>query len=249
MSSSFAETVGRNLFAQHIAQYTPADPYYEKYIDKHGKERRRKRELPPGLSSHDEKILRTVKRRAHHLDKGFNICGMRFGWTFVIGIIPGAGDIADATLNYVLVVRQARQADIPNWLLRRMLLNNAVSAAIGFVPVVGDIVLAVFKANSRNAALLEEYLRIRGEEALKFEQQRAEAHAAAKGLAELPPAKMKSSRWFGWGKGRSQEQVSGTTPNAGTPSSTTERGRFVEDVPAPETPRYLEDTDNAARLC
>lgn len=48
-----------------------------------------------------------------------------------------------------------------------MLINNAVSAGIGFVPIVGDIALATYKANSRNAALLEEYLRIRGAEALK----------------------------------------------------------------------------------
>ena len=56
---------------------------------------------------------------------------------------------------------------IPNWLLRRMLLNNVISAGMGFVPIVGDIALATYKANSRNAALLEEFLRIRGEEALK----------------------------------------------------------------------------------
>jgi len=35
------------------------------------------------------------------------------------------------------------------------------------IPFVGDVILATFKANSRNAALLEEYLRIRGEEYLK----------------------------------------------------------------------------------
>ena len=33
--------------------------------------------------------------------------------------------------------------------------------------MVGDIAVATFKANSRNAVLLEEYLRIRGEEYLK----------------------------------------------------------------------------------
>jgi hypothetical protein len=49
-----------------------------------------------------------------------------------------------------------------------MVLNNVLSAGMGFVPIVGDIVLAQFKANSRNAALLEEYLRIRGEEFLKL---------------------------------------------------------------------------------
>lgn len=48
-----------------------------------------------------------------------------------------------------------------------MLLNNAISAGVGFIPLVGDVILANYKANSRNAALLEEYLRIRGEEFLK----------------------------------------------------------------------------------
>ena len=43
------------------------------------------RETPPGLSKRDVKVLRSVQRRAHYLDKGFHICGMRFGWTFIIG--------------------------------------------------------------------------------------------------------------------------------------------------------------------
>lgn len=93
---------------------------------------------------------------------------MRFGWTFFIGLIPIAGDFADATLNYLLVVRKCRQADIPPWLIRRMLLNNLVSVGVGTVPLVGDVVLAMFKANSRNAALLEEFLRIRGEEYIRL---------------------------------------------------------------------------------
>ena len=48
-----------------------------------------------------------------------------------------------------------------------MLFNSAVSAGVGLVPIVGDVCAATFKANSRNAALLEEFLRIRGEEFLK----------------------------------------------------------------------------------
>lgn len=43
------------------------------------------RQLPPGLSDRDAAILRSVKRRAHYLDKGFNLCGLRFGWAFIIG--------------------------------------------------------------------------------------------------------------------------------------------------------------------
>jgi len=167
MADFLATKVGRGLFEKHISNYQPVDPLYEEYVDKKGRTRRRKRELPPGLSKRDAKILQKIKWRAHYLDKGFRVCGMRFGWTFVIGLIPIVGDVADASINYVFVVRKAKQAEIPEWLWRRMLINNAVSAAVGFVPIVGDIALATFKANSRNAALLEEFLRIRGEEAMK----------------------------------------------------------------------------------
>jgi len=97
---------------------------------------------------------------------------MRFGWAFIIGLLPLVGDFADIGLNHYLVLRKARQADLPGWLVRRMLMNNLVSAGVGFVPVAGDVVLAIFKANSRNAALLEEFLRIRGEEYIKLHGER-----------------------------------------------------------------------------
>jgi len=168
--SSFIEATGKKLFAKHLEKYTPEDPLYEFYTNKHGKQKRRKRQLPPGLSAHDAAILRSVKKRAHYLDKGFSLCGMRFGWTFVIGLVPIAGDVANALINYVLVVRKARKADLPDWLVARMLFNNAVSAGVGFVPFVGDVLLAVYKANSRNAALLDEFLRIRGSEFLKMRE-------------------------------------------------------------------------------
>jgi len=33
-------------------------------------------------------LQRSVRRRAHYLDKGFSICGFRFGWTAILGLIP-----------------------------------------------------------------------------------------------------------------------------------------------------------------
>jgi len=195
--------LGRKLFEKNLENYTPADPLYETYTDSKGRQKKRKRATPPGLSARDAKILKSVQRRAHYLDKGFNLCGMRFGWTFIIGIIPGAGDVADAVLNYLLVVRKARQAELPRWLVERMLLNNAVSVAAGLIPLLGDVILAVYKANSRNAALLEEYLRIRGEEYLKVEAQRAEDSqvvrpGAGRAEDEHVPGKKPSptSSWF-----------------------------------------------------
>jgi len=189
MTSDLAIKVGKKIFEKNLENWVPTqeDPYYETYIDKKGREKKRKREVPPGLSKRDAAILKSVNRRAHYLDKGFSICGIRFGWTVIIGLIPVAGDVADASLNYFLVIRKARQAEIPGWLLRKMLMNNAVSAACGFIPIAGDIILGIYKANSRNAALLEEYLRIRGAEFLKVEAARIESPAVVKPGAGLEP--------------------------------------------------------------
>ncbi|KAH7098507.1 hypothetical protein BKA62DRAFT_713002, partial [Auriculariales sp. MPI-PUGE-AT-0066] len=180
-----AKKYGKHLFEKNLESYTPKDPLYEEYVDDHGKKRRRRREVPPGLSKRDEKILRSVKKRAHYLDKGFSICGFRFGWTFIIGFIPVVGDLTDAVLNYTLVVRKAKKAELPSWLIHRMVMNNAVSAGIGLVPIAGDVMLAVWKANSRNAWLLDEFLRIRGEELLKASVARSENPSVVKPGAGL----------------------------------------------------------------
>ena len=80
--------------------------------------------------------------------------------------------------------------------------NQAIATVIGFVPIAGDIGIAIFKTNSRNAALLEEYLRIRGEEFLKAQADRVEdpevvKPGAGKGEAEKVPKKAPSqSRLF-----------------------------------------------------
>ncbi|KAI0649144.1 hypothetical protein C8Q79DRAFT_949039 [Trametes meyenii] len=243
--SNLAIKAGRKLFERNLEQYQPADPMYETYVDKKGRQRRRRRETPPGLSTRDAKILKSVQRRAHYLDKGFSLCGLRFGWTFIIGIIPGAGDAADAALNYFLVVRKAKQAEIPGWLLRRMLLNNTVSALVGFIPFAGDVVLAVYKANSRNAALLEEFLRIRGEEYLKREGERVQNPSTVKPGAgrepgeQVPGKPERSATGFGGGwfrrgsKGSKKEKEKAPAASAGPAAvPSPERGRFVEDVPA-----------------
>jgi len=238
------DRAGKALFEKHLQQYTPVDPLYEEYTDNRGKKRRRRREIPPGLSARDAKILKSVQRRAHYLDKGFSLCGMRFGWTFVIGIIPGAGDVADASLNYLLVVRKARKAEIPPWLVRKMLATNAASALMGLIPFAGDIALAAFKANSRNAALLEEFLRIRGQEFLKVQAEkegklkRTDAQlASATDMQQIQPGSGKEpgeivpgekgtkrslTKWIsGGGSGKAKGKAKATS---------TDTGRFVENV-------------------
>lgn len=70
------------------------------------------------------------------------------------------GDVIDCLMAYFLVFRKASQIEggLPPALKSRMLLNIVMDFAVGLVPFLGDIADAVFKANSRNAWLLEEYL-------------------------------------------------------------------------------------------
>jgi hypothetical protein len=93
-----------------------------------------------------------------------------------------------------------------------MIGNQAVATVIGFVPVVGDVGIAVFKTNFRNAALLEEYLRIRGEEFLKAQADRVEDPTVVKPGAgqedtERIPGKLPSQNRFGFLR-RSSKQAS-----------------------------------------
>lgn len=96
---------------------------------------------------------------------------------------------------------------IPPWLFNRMVGNQAVATVIGLVPVVGDVGIAMFKTNFRNAALLEEYLRIRGEEFLKAQADRVQdpevvKPGAGKEAAEKIPGK---KRRFSFMRGSSKK--------------------------------------------
>jgi hypothetical protein len=221
---------GQKLFEKHLEQYAPTDPLYETYTNAKGKQKRRRRDVPPGLSKRDALILQSVNKRAHYLDKGLSLGGFRVGWSFFVGAIPGAGDVVNAGLNYVLVIRKARQAEIPDWLVRRMLMNMAVAAGIGWVPVAGDIAIAIFKANSRNAALLEEFLRIRGEEFQKLKEERIQNEQQVKPGAGRAPG----------------EQVPGESSTTSTRKKSFWQRNPKKDTQKTETAAITEKPDESA---
>ncbi|PFH51107.1 hypothetical protein AMATHDRAFT_75185 [Amanita thiersii Skay4041] len=246
---------GRELFQRHIEQYAPPDPLYEYTTDTNGKKKRSKRALPPGLSKRDAKILQSIQRRAHYLDKGFSLCGLRFGWLFLIALIPIVGDLAGALLNHLLVIRKARKAELPRWLVTRMMFNNAVSVGVGMVPFAGDLVLAVWKTNSRNAILLEEFLRVRGEEWLRVERERPAGAPTTTSTTREIPGLTESDRHQvkpGAGMEPGENVIATDDVNAGKKKNFTgifdslrrknhgkappagEKGRFIEHVPANE---------------
>ncbi|KAJ2915666.1 hypothetical protein MD484_g4763, partial [Candolleomyces efflorescens] len=233
-----ATFVAKKLVEKRFESYAPSDPMYELYTDEQGKQQQRKREIPPGLSERDANILSSVKLRAHKLDRAFSLCGMHFGWTFFICLIPVIGDIINAVLSYLLV-REARRADLPQWLSRQMTMNNLFSFAVGLVPFAGDIVVAIFKANSRNAALLEEFLRLRGEEFLRLHPEGQVE--AAPGGGWLDPEK---------GAALAKKGVEQVKPGSAIQQrETIELGRMPGALQEPDLPTFPQpDTTNNGHL-
>lgn len=71
------------------------DPYFEeiKIVDKRGNPtgevKKQRKGIPVGVSTHDGKVLKSVRKRAYRLDRAVSICGFKFGWSSIIGFIPG----------------------------------------------------------------------------------------------------------------------------------------------------------------
>jgi hypothetical protein len=83
--------------------------------------------------------------------------GFRIGVDGLIGLVPVVGDLAAAGASFYIVA-QAAQAGVPIGVLARMVLNVALDAVIGAIPVLGDVFDVAFKANLRNAKLMDAYL-------------------------------------------------------------------------------------------
>lgn len=79
------------------------------------------------------------------------------GLDALVGLVPGLGDALGALVAGSVLVTALR-AGVPATVAARMLLNIAVDAGIGAVPLAGDLFDAGFRANRRNVALLERWL-------------------------------------------------------------------------------------------
>lgn len=102
---------------------------------------------------------RGVRRVAWLLDDIIRIPGtnLRFGIDPLLGLLPGGGDLAGGVLSGYIILAAAR-AGAPPSVLVRMGANVVVDAVVGTVPLLGDLFDAGYKANRRNAALLERFV-------------------------------------------------------------------------------------------
>lgn len=112
-----------------------------------------------GLAAREEEALRRLERLASWLDDRFRVPGLgfRFGLDPILGLAPGVGDGLSAIVALYTVL-EARRLGAPAGLLARMLLNIGLDAALGSVPVLGDVFDVAFKSNRRNLTLLRRHL-------------------------------------------------------------------------------------------
>ena len=104
--------------------------------------------------------VRRLRSLAYLLDSAIPVPGTswRVGWDAVIGLVPGAGDVAGGLLSLYIVVQAARLG-VARATLARMLGNVGLEVLVGAVPFVGDLFDAGWKANQRNLRLVDAHLR------------------------------------------------------------------------------------------
>jgi hypothetical protein len=100
-----------------------------------------------------------IDRLAHLLDSQFVLPGtnFRFGLDSLIGLIPGVGDLITGTLG-LYIVHRAREEGASPFVIGRMIWNLLVDTILGSIPIFGDVFDFAFRANRKNAALLQRHL-------------------------------------------------------------------------------------------
>lgn len=106
--------------------------------------------------------LEEIERLAALMDSSVRIpvIGYRIGLDGLLGLIPGIGD-AVSLLPAGYILYKAHKLGAPRGTLARMALNTGADAALGSVPLIGDLFDFVFKSNRRNVEMLRRHLQRR----------------------------------------------------------------------------------------
>jgi hypothetical protein len=79
------------------------------------------------------------------------------GLDAVLGLFPVAGDLISGGIA-VLLIGKSLKYGVPHDVIARLLANVLFDVVIGAVPVAGDLADIWFRANTRNVAILRDYL-------------------------------------------------------------------------------------------
>ena len=82
---------------------------------------------------------------------------IRFGLDPILGLFPGLGDMVTSLIG-LAIMGEASRRGVSRMALVTMALNILANAAVGSIPVVGDLFSVWFKSNRRNHELLQKAL-------------------------------------------------------------------------------------------
>ncbi|MFT4994308.1 MAG: hypothetical protein ACI965_001331 [Paraglaciecola sp.] len=102
--------------------------------------------------------LLRAQKIAHLSDSALPIpfTGKGVGLDFIIGLIPGAGDLVMLGVSgYIIWL--AKSLGVPGPLRRVMLRRCLIDFALGLLPIVGDIVDVFYQANKANVRIMERF--------------------------------------------------------------------------------------------
>lgn len=101
---------------------------------------------------------KNIKRYADYLDTKYRIPGtdIRFGLDFIIGLVPGIGDVVSLMLSSGLIVVMIGKG-ASGKALSLMIVNVILDTTLGSVPIIGDVFDLFFKANKRNLDLFQDH--------------------------------------------------------------------------------------------
>jgi hypothetical protein len=92
------------------------------------------------------------------MDESIAIGPWKIGLDGLVGLVPGLGDMAGAAVSGFIILGAA-QRGIARSAVIRMVINVAVDAFLGALPLIGDIFDFAFKSNTRNIQIYREALR------------------------------------------------------------------------------------------
>ena len=104
--------------------------------------------------------LARLRRVAWLMDGAFRIPGSKFriGLNSLLGLPPVAGDVVMGAIS-LYIVYEGHRLGLSKAAVARMVANVAVETAAGAVPIVGDLFDVAFKANLRNIAIIDDYIK------------------------------------------------------------------------------------------
>lgn len=103
--------------------------------------------------------LERVRALSRLLDNAIAVPGTnyRFGLDPILGLLPGGGDTFTGLIS-TYIIWEAASMGLPRSTLIRMTWNVLLEVIVGTIPFIGDLFDFAWKANARNARLLEQHL-------------------------------------------------------------------------------------------